>query len=98
MGPPHQILAVNKAFAEDLIEAGLQLQPAKSQCYILEAFLDAKWDELQGDILNGVLKNSEGETATLDGNVLHGIIACNVPINKERFVEGYLEQKKEKIT
>jgi len=98
MGLPHQIFAVNNAFAEDLLEARLQLQPAKSQCYILEAFRDAEWDKLQGNILNGVLKNSDGDAVAIDGNAFHGITTCNVPIGKEGFVQGYLEQIKNRIT
>ena len=46
MGPPDQIFAANKAFAEDLLEVGLELQPTKSQCYIAEPFMDAEWDTL----------------------------------------------------
>ena len=42
----HQIFAENKAFVEDLLEAGLEPLPAKSQCYISEILWDAEWDGL----------------------------------------------------
>ena len=98
MGPLEQIFAAKKAFAEDLLEAGVELQPAKSQCYIAEPFWDAEWDTLRGDIPNGVLKNLDSETVTLDDNAPYGITVCNVPISKESFVKGYMDQRKIKIT
>ena len=82
MGLKEHIFAANQEFVEDLLKAGLELQPAKSQCYIVEPFRDAEWDALRGDIPNGMLKNSDSEAATLDGNTLHGITAYSVPAIK----------------
>ena len=45
-----------------------------------------------------MLKNSDSEHATLDENTLRGIKSCNLPIGKDDFVKGYLDQKKTKIT
>ena len=72
---------------DDLDEAGLHLQPIKSQCYIAEDLRHAEWDGLRGDIPNGVLKNSNGEVVTADDNALHSITTCNVPIGKKSFVK-----------
>ena len=45
MGPPEKIFIINKMFAEDLDDAGLQLQLAKSQYYIAEDFRNEEWEE-----------------------------------------------------
>ena len=42
----------------------------------------------------GVHKNSHGEAITIYGNTFHGITRCIVPVVKEGFLKGYLEQKK----
>ena len=42
MGPKEHIFAANQDFAEDLLKAGLEIQPAKSECYIAEPFRDAE--------------------------------------------------------
>ena len=76
--------------AVDLKEAGIQLQHVKPQGYIATEFRNAEWDELQGD--------SDSEVVTVDGNTLHNITTCNVPIGDKGFAKGYLEQKTNKIT
>ena len=46
MGPEEHIFAASQPFTEDLPKSGLELQPAKLQCYIAEPFMDAEWDAL----------------------------------------------------
>ena len=59
MGYPEHIFQAHQTFGYDLAEVGLQLQPAKSQCYIAEAFWRNKWGRHRGDMPNGVLKGSD---------------------------------------
>ena len=44
MGYLEHIFSAHQTFGLDLVKVGLQLQPAKSQCYIAEAFGNAEWD------------------------------------------------------
>ena len=87
MGPPSVIFPASEAFAEDLKEIGLKLQPAKSKCYIDEAYRDDSWNRLRGSIPNGTITDAEG-------NVHHGISVCNVPVGHREYVREYLHQKK----
>ena len=68
MGPPQHIFTAHQTFGNDIKEVGLELQPAKSQCYIAEEYRNEEWDRLRGDIPNGVLTNSDGNAITIDGN------------------------------
>ena len=68
MGPPQKIFPADQKNGNNLKEVGLQLQPAKSQWYIVEEFRNDKWDRLQGDISNEVLKDSGGEIMITNGN------------------------------
>ena len=72
LGPPHHIFSTNKAlFAVDLEQAGLELQPAnKSQWYITEEYRHVEWDEIRGDVPNGMHKDSNGHAVTVDDNAL----------------------------
>ena len=98
MGLAEQTFTIKGIFAEDLKDAGLQLQLAKSQCYITEKFRNEECEVLQGDTLNGVHKDLNGETVTTNGNAFHCITTCNLPIREEGFVKGYIKQKMTKIT
>ena len=72
MGHPEHIFPEHETFGNDLKEVGPQLQPAKSQCYITEAFWNDEWDRHWGVIPNGVLKGADGETVITDGNPHYG--------------------------
>ena len=98
MGLPEHIFPASRAFASDLAEVGLELQPAKSKCYIKEEFRNAAWDVARGDIPDGVLKDVNGDPLTVNNMPLHGITTCNVPIGSEDFVKGYLQQRLAMIT
>lgn len=63
-------------FAENLKIAGLKFNHRKSQCYIAEDHRDEEWEELHGDIPNGV---TEGK----DGTIHHGITVYNVPVGSD---------------
>jgi len=91
VGHPADIFPAHAAFTADLALVGLELQSAKSQCYIREGLRDANWDALRGDIPNGIITSP-------DGVVSHGITVCNVPVGSPEFVAGYLDQRLVKIT
>ena len=55
-----RIFVANAIFAQNLAEVGLELQPAKTQCYIRDELRGAEWDAASGTIPNGVLKDSMG--------------------------------------
>ena len=74
MGHPEHIVSAHQTFGLDLVKVWLQLQPAKCQCYIADAFWNAKWDRHRGDIPNGVLKDSDGEAVTTNG-IPHYVIS-----------------------
>ncbi|EJK51883.1 hypothetical protein THAOC_28906, partial [Thalassiosira oceanica] len=97
-GRPDVIFEANKAFAADLAIVGLELQSAKSQCYIRPGLRDSNWDALRGDIPNGLLRDSSGEAVLVDGTPQYGITVCNVPVGEQAFVEGYLAQRLTRIT
>ena len=70
-------------FAEDLEDAGLQLQLPRLQCYIIvEEFRNEEWEELWSDIIDRVIKDLNGKAVTADSNAFHGIMTCNVPIGE----------------
>ena len=50
MGLPEHIFSAHQIFGTDLFRVGLQLQPAKSQCYIAKAFKNDEWDHHRSDI------------------------------------------------
>ena len=98
MGPPEAVFPAKDEFAVNIAKVGLELQNSKSQCYIRNEYRNGEWDELRGEVPNGVLKDSAGAAVTGDdGQPLHDITVCNVPVGSRKFVEGYLEQKKTKI-
>ena len=96
-GPPVQAFEAMKGLEVDLQEVGLKLNAEKSKCYITDAHRDAAWERMRGDIPNGVLKTPGGEVVLTNGEPLHGMTVCNVPIGSRAFVEGYLDQRLEKI-
>jgi len=91
LGPLEVIfLANHDAFAEDLKEVGLKLQPTKSKFYVDEAHRNEKWDRLRGSIPNSTITNPNGAEH-------HGFTGCDVPIKQREFVTEYLRQKKGSI-
>ena len=66
LGRMNHIFAANRTLAVDLAKVGLELQPAKSQCYIREGLRNAEWDEARGSIPNGVLKDTNGNEIIVD--------------------------------
>ena len=95
-GPPALVFEANKQLAEDLKEAGLELQPRKSKCYIGREFRNEEWDRMRGDIEDGVLQTENGEEIRINGELARGMTVCNVPVGSKEFVTGYLEQKLKK--
>ncbi|EJK70875.1 hypothetical protein THAOC_07730, partial [Thalassiosira oceanica] len=90
-GRPDVIFEANKAFAADLAIVGLELQSAKSQCYIRPGLRDSNWDALRGDIPNGLLRDSSGEAVLIDGTpTVPGITVCNVPVASRRLSRATL--------
>jgi len=59
VGHPADIFPAHAAFAADLAQVGLELQSAKSKCYIREGLRDANWDALRGDIPNGIITSPQ---------------------------------------
>ena len=90
MGHLAVIFPASDAFAEDLKEIGLKLQPAKSKCYIDKAHQDDSWNPLRGSIPNGTITDA-------DGNEHHGISVYNVPIGYRENIREYLHQKRGNI-
>ena len=66
MRPPSVIFPANEQLQRDLAVVGLELQPAKSCCYIDAAHQDNKWHRLRGAIPEGVLKDGV-EVILVDG-------------------------------
>ena len=91
MGPPSVIFLANKQLMTNLAAIRLELQPAKSCCYIDAAHRDNKWHRLRGEIPDGVLNNGV-KVVLVDGQPLHVMSVCNVPVGTAEFVGGYLEQ------
>ena len=87
MGPPIVIFPANEKLKSDLVVIGLELQPAKSCCYIEAAHQNGEWHRLQGAIPEGALKDG-GEVLRGDGQPLHGMPVCNVPIWTGGYVGG----------
>ena len=61
------IFPANETFVEDLAVVSLQLQPAKSQCYIREGLQGTEWDTVRRNIPNGVLKDSNNDEVLVEG-------------------------------
>ena len=97
MGPPAVVFDANKTFDSQLKEVGLELQPAKSKCYISAEHRNGQWDIFGGEIPNGTLKDKNGNDITEDGLPVHGILVCNVPVGSEAYVKEYLSQMADKI-
>ena len=97
LGPPAVIFKTHTTFARELNEAGLELQPAKSKCYVSEDHRDDAWNEMRGDIPNGTLKDRDGLDVLEGGQPIHGISVRNVPVGSEIYVKRYLEKKAGKI-
>ena len=97
LGPPEVIFQANKDFAHALKDVGLELQPAKSKCYISEEHRDEQWNTLRGNIPNGTLKDKEGADILEGGRPMHDISVCNVPVGSEIYVKNYLSKKAHKI-
>ena len=99
IGPPSELFAANTQFAIELATVGLEAQPSKAECYIDEAYRNADWHTLRGDIPEGILKDADGEPILGDdGEPLRGTMACNIPIGMRSFVSGYLDQRLGLIT
>ena len=67
LGPPELVFNSNKVFALDLSCAGLELQPAKSKCYIRDDYRDDNWNRVRGDIPNGTLTDNNGNDILFNG-------------------------------
>ena len=92
MGPPSVIFPENEQLKTDLAVIGLELQPAKSYCYIDAAHQDLEWHRLRGDIPEGVIHDG-AEVVLVDGQPLHGMSVCNVPVGTAGYVGSNLEQR-----
>ena len=57
MGPPSIIFLSNEQLKTNLAIIGLELQPAKSCCYIDDAHRDLEWHRLWGDIPEGGIRD-----------------------------------------
>ena len=97
MGPPSVIFLANEQLMTDLAIIGLELQPTKSCCYIDVVHRDFKWHRRRGDIPEGVLHDG-AEVVLVDGQPLHGMLVCNVPVGTAGYVGGYLDQRLGMIT
>ena len=95
--PLAAIFLANRTFARDLAEVVLSLNAQKFKCYIACAHRDAAWDELRGDIPNGVLLDDSGAAIVEDGTPAYGLTVCNAPVGTIPLVRGYLKEHEEKI-
>ena len=95
VGPPVIAFEANIALLDDLKEVGLKLNLTKSKCHIDSAFRDDTWEHMRGNIPNGVLQKAHGEVMINNGEPMHGMRVCNVPVGSQNFVKGYLDQRME---
>lgn len=92
LSPPGVNFDTTQQLSADLAVVGLELQPAKSCCYIADEFRSNNWDTLRGAIPEGVLMDN-GEPVLVDGGHMYGVSVCNVPIGTLQFLTGYLWQR-----
>ena len=97
MGPPSVIFPANEQLKTDQAVIGLELQPAKSYCYIDVAHQDLEWHWLRGEIPEGVLHDG-AEVIMVNKQPSHGMSVYNVLVGTADYVGGYLEQRLGMIT
>ena len=91
IGPPGVVFPAVKQMAADVKEeCGLDFRPDKSCAYMRDDRKPYNWDELRGDIPEGIIEADDGST-------YHGISICNIPVGHQKYVETYLKRKKDKI-
>lgn len=56
--------ALNRKLADYFIQVGIEVQLAKSKCYMHNSYHDYNWDFFKVDIPNGILNVSLGQTVT----------------------------------
>ena len=78
----------------NLAVIGLELQPAKSCCYINAAHRGYECHRLQGDILEGVFHDC-AEVVMVNGQPLYGMVVCNVPVGMAGTLETTLSSDSE---
>ena len=79
LGPLGVIFDVTGQVSADLAGVGIELQPAKSCCYIADEYISNDWDTPRGAILEGVLMDGS-EPVLVDGGHLYNVSVCNVPV------------------